>query len=183
MVCNVLIEVRDAEGVSVDGYESCKPEYTCSFFTASEWYSTCDDPDLESYIDEGNTAEITVEFYQDGDSPTYGDEPIRTSSCTILPDGTVRDNDKHTEQETEADALATSDVMLVTFEIENALNHMIADLACRPHLAQITAYKTLAEKLASAATAAYTVCMAIGRKKDADYIARLNNDLIKAADI
>lgn len=183
MIYRVLIEVRNAEGFSVDGYESSKPEYTCSFFTAPEWYSTCDDPDLESYIDDGNTAEITVEFYQDGDSPNYGDEPIRTSSCTVTPDGTVRDNDKHTEQETEADALASSDAVLVAFSIEHALNDMIADLACRPHLAQITAYKNLAEKLTSASIAASTLYMAIGRRSEADHLARLNNDLIRAAGI
>ena len=158
--------------------ESVEVEHTFSFFTAKEWFEQ-----YAGEIPEGLTAEINVEFYHDGDSPNYGDEPIRTSSCTVTPDGTIHADDAPTEQETEADALVTSDVMLVTFEIENAMNHMIADLACRPHLAQITAYKTLAEKLTSAATAAYTVCMAIGRKKDADYMARLNNDLIKAADI
>lgn len=158
--------------------ESVEVEHTFTFFTASEW--------LEQYADEipeGRTAEITVEFYNDGDSPSYGDEPIRTSSCTVTPDGTVHTDDKPTEQETEADALATSDVILVTFGIERAVNDMIADLACRPHLAQITAYKNLAEKLSSAASAAYTVCMASGRKKDADHLARLHDDLIKAADI
>ena len=158
--------------------ESVEVSHTFSFFTASEWFDQYDEE-----IPDGRTAEITVEFYHDGDSPNYGDEPIRTSSCTVTPDGTVHTDDAPTEQETEADALATSDAVLVAFSIEHALNDMIADLACRPHLAQITAYKTLADKLSSAATAAYTVCMAIGRKKDADYIARLNNDLIKAADI
>lgn len=158
--------------------ESVEVAHTFSFFTASEWFEQ-----YAGEIPEGLTAEINVEFYHDGDSPNYGDEPIRTSSCTVTPDGTVHTDDAPTEQETEADALSTSDVMLVTFEIENALNYMIADLACRPHLAQITAYKNLAEKLTSASTAAYTVCMAIGCKKDADHMARLSDDLIKAAGI
>lgn len=158
--------------------ESVEVEHAFSFFTAKEWFEN-----YAGEIPEGLTAEINVEFYHDGDSPNYGDEPIRTSSCTVTPDGTVHTDDAPTDQETEADALATSDAVLVAFGIEHAVNDMIADLACRPHLAQITAYKNLAEKLSSAASAAYTLYMAIGRKHEADHLARLHDDLIKAADI
>lgn len=86
-VLTMLYSVSVETYIMPDHRDSCLEieefYHSDSFFTAQKW--------LRGYaktIPEGYSADITVSFFPDGADPS-ADTPIRVSTCTLTPDGSV----------------------------------------------------------------------------------------------
>ena len=80
--------------------------------TAAEWVQMMGEEVLANYMEEGQTAEIEIKFYEDFESKSY-DEEFYSSTCTIDSDLTIIQDDDAQEEQAEQEAKADDAPVLV----------------------------------------------------------------------